>query len=205
MVYRRFLAFAVILLFTALLQAIDIDRFYQQARAAFDSVKSLQANVAQTNEYTQSKSVLLSSGKLFYKPGNLLIDYSKPGIQKLIIKGNKVMIYDKGSKTVIRTSNKEGITNPLQIVDKYWSSSRKELISEDTLSIKIRLFPNNIENLKKLEVNFNRRNFMITELSRWDNSGNKVKYRFLNIRTGVLIPSSKWTFTPPKGVKVIEQ
>jgi outer membrane lipoprotein-sorting protein len=203
--YRRILIFIAILSFYFQLASIDINIFYEQIRAKFDSVRTLQADVAQTNEYAQSKTKLVSSGKLFYKPGHFLLEYAKPNIQKLIIKGNSVIIYDKNSKTIIKTVNSEGISNPLQMVDKYWSISRKELVTDDSASVRVRLFPPKEDKLKRIEVNFDRTSLLINELFYWDNSGNKVKYRFLNIRTGILIPSSKWNFVPPKGIKVIEQ
>jgi outer membrane lipoprotein-sorting protein len=191
--------------FSMLLSATDLDEFYNRARVNFDSISTLQADLAQTNEFAQSKTKLQSEGKLYYKPGYLLLDYTKPDIQKLIMKGNSVLIYDKSSKTVIRTTNSEGISNPLQIVDKYWATSKRELLSEDSLSVRIRLTPIKDENLKKLEVNFNRKNLMIADLVYWDKSANKVRFHFLNIRTGVVIPSSKWNFVPPKGTKVIQR
>jgi chaperone LolA len=205
MVYKRIVITALSIAISALLSATDMNDFYHQARAKFDSVKTLKADIAQTNEFAKSKTKLQSSGKLYYKPGNLVLDYTKPNIQKLIIKGNAVQLYDANSKTVIRTTNREGISNPLELVDKYWLSSKRELISEDSLSIHMRLIPDKDEYLKKLEVGFERKSMMIKDLTYWDKSGNKVRFRFLNIHTGAVIPDAKWKFIPPKGVKIIQQ
>ncbi len=203
--YKRKIVCAIVMCCITLLFSIDLDDFYQQVHSRFDSISTLQADIAQTNEYAQSKTKLTSSGVLYYKPNNLILDYSKPHIQKLIIQGNKVQMYDKESKTLIKTTNNQGVSNPMQIVDKYWTKSRKELISEDSVSIRVRLFPSSDENIKKIEVSFNNRTKMISELSYWDKLGNKVRFRFQNIRIGIAIQSSKWTFTPPHGVNVIQQ
>jgi outer membrane lipoprotein carrier protein len=203
--YRRILVIVLVLSFNALLFSTDITEFYQQVHTKFESIKTLQADISQTNEFSQSKTKLLSSGKLFYKPGYLVLDYAKPSIQKLLIKGSVVQIYDKNSRTVVRTTDNQGISNPMQIVDHYWSSSHHELISDDSLSVRIRLIPSEEAQYQKIEVSFNRQTMLISELSLWDISKNKVKYRFLNMRTDIMIPASKWNFTPPKGVKVIQQ
>jgi outer membrane lipoprotein-sorting protein len=203
MAFRRIPSVILFVCFNVALFSTDAELFYQQVRSRFDQVVTLKADVAQTNEFIQSKTKLHSTGKLYYKPGNLILDYTQPNIQKLIIKGNSVQIYDKNSKTLIKTSNRQGISNPMQIVDKYWSTSRKEIVSEDSISIHFRLQPQTDENISKLEVVFNKSSTMVTQIAYWDQQGNKVKYRFLNIRTGVVIPSSKWSFVPPHGVKVI--
>jgi outer membrane lipoprotein-sorting protein len=203
--FKHFLLLALIFIFSTLLAVEDLDSFYQKARTKFDSIKTLQADISQTNEFAQSKTKLQSSGILYYKNGNLVLDYFKPGIQKLIIKGNSVQIYDKSNQTLIKTTNQMDISNPLQIVDKYWSASTKTLISEDTTFIRIRMLPLDDKYIQKLEVSFNQSTLMITELSYWDKSGNKVRYKFLNIRTDIPISDSKWNFIPPKGVKVIQR
>ena len=188
-----------------LLFASDLDSLYLQVKNRFAAIKTLQADVSQTNDYIQSKAKLQSVGKLYYKPGNLVLDYSKPSIQKLIIKGNNVLVYDKDSKSVIKTTNSIGISNPLQIVDKYWENSSRQLISEDSISMRIRILPQKDEQMKKIEVKFDTRAKLLKELAYWDNAGNMVKYKFQNIRINTTIPSTKWNFTVPKGVKVIQR
>lgn len=205
MVYRKLSIFLFLLCLSIQVSATDLDLFYKQVCEKSDSISTLKADITQVNEFSISKTKIQSVGKLYYKPGNLVLEYSKPSVQKLVIKGSSMLVYDKDSKTVLKTKNNLGISNPLQLVDHYWEKSQKRLISEDSVMIRIRLMPAEGEHVKKIEAAFTISGKMLKELAYWDESGNLVKYRFQNIRTNTTIPSSKWNFVIPSGTKVIQR
>jgi outer membrane lipoprotein-sorting protein len=203
MAYRKPLLMAA-LLCISFLQAINLDTFYSNMHQRYDAIKSMQADVTQVNEFVLSKSTLTSYGKLYYQPGKLLITYNKPHIQKLLVSNGLTQVYDQDSKTLIKSKTAANMqsANPLMLVDQFWQDSKKEIISEDSTQITLRLIPNTNKNVKQIKTTFSLSTYLPRELSYSDASGNTVRYKFRNLRTGQNIPPATWNLQVPTGTRI---
>lgn len=201
---------AVLLALLALVPAfgaVDGAQLYAKLKSAYKGLSSFQADLKQSNHYPQLKKTISYSGKIYFTPGRMLMSFSQPGVQRLLIENGRVDLYDAQSATVFRAKMlpEFGRMNPLEILQLYWEKSQVTVTQAAGATAKVRLVPKNDQLISSLNATLNPKTGIVSALSYADKNGNTVSYAFSNIKTNAGIPTSVWTYKYPKGVQVVEQ
>jgi len=142
----------LLLLVTALLQADKVDETYKKMTKAYAELTSWQAVINQTNHFAQTKTKLSSSGRFYYKKNQIVIRYSKPNEQVLLIKGGKMTMFDKSSNAVVKSELVSAVQtlNPVEIIKLYWDKSNRSIKKSTDANTSIVLNLNNDSQIKDI-------------------------------------------------------
>jgi outer membrane lipoprotein-sorting protein len=204
---KGLLTISVLILAAMVSGATGSQALYGKLQAAYKGLKSFQATVQQSNHYQQLSKTITYSGNIYFTPGRMLMSFSKPSLQRLMIKDGQVELYDAASKTLFRTPMQAefGKMNPVEILQIYWSKSSVSVVSETKTTASVKLVPSKDAMVSSLSATMNKNSGMVSKLSYTDKSGNSVTYTFSNIKLNGAIPGSVWSFQYPKGIQVVEQ
>ena len=174
-----------------------------------NGINTLTAGFKQTIFSSNNEAIDYSEGLiLLKKPEQILWEFQRPNIKKIIVDGESVSIYDAN-------------LNQLLIVpytDQYQSSLASILINNDNLEVfyeiqtkinddgfyLITLFQKKDDSLfTKIEISISE--MLIHTIKLWDSSGQSISIFFENIEMNISLPDSSFKFMPPKGVDIFDQ
>ncbi|HOZ00533.1 MAG TPA: outer membrane lipoprotein carrier protein LolA [Candidatus Syntrophosphaera sp.] len=205
---KKILLATSVWLFAAVgMYAIGSTELYAKLQSTYKNLSSFQASLQQSNYYPQLKKTITYSGNIYFTPGRMLMSFSKPNIQRLLIQGGQVEMYDAASNTLFRGKvlPEFGRMNPVEILQLYWTKSKLSVLAEDKTSASVKLVPNQDKLVSSLTATLNKNTGVVSKLSYTDKSGNTVTYNFSGIRLNAGIAAGIWNYTYPKGVQTIEQ
>ena len=172
-------------------------------------INTLKAEFKQTIYSSSKEAIDYSEGLIWLKkPEQILWEFQRPNIKKIIVDGESVSIYDAN-------------LNQLLIVpytDQYQSSLASILINNDNLEVfyeiqtkinddgfyLITLFQKKDDSLfTKIEISISE--MLIHTIKLWDSSGQSISIFFENIEMNISLPDSSFKFMPPKGVDIFDQ
>jgi len=172
-------------------------------------INTLKAEFKQTIYSSSKEAIDYSEGLIWLKkPEQILWEFQRPNIKKIIVDGESVSIYDAN-------------LNQLLIVpytDQYQSSLASILINNDNLEVfyeiqtkinddgfyLITLFQKKDDSLfTKIEISISE--MLIHTIKLWDSSGQSIAIVLENIEMNISLPDSSFKFMPPKGVDIIDQ
>ncbi len=172
-------------------------------------INTLKAEFKQTIYSSSKEAIDYSEGLIWLKkPEQILWEFQRPNIKKIIVDGESVSIYDAN-------------LNQLLIVpytDQYQSSLASILINNDNLEVfyeiqtkinddgfyLITLFQKKDDSLfTKIEISISE--MLIHTIKLWDSSGQSIAIVLENIEMNISLPDSSFKFTPPKGVDIFDQ
>ena len=172
-------------------------------------INTLKAEFKQTIYSSSKEAIDYSEGLIWLKkPEQILWEFQRPNIKKIIVDGESVSIYDAN-------------LNQLLIVpytDQYQSSLASILINNDNLEVfyeiqtkinddgfyLITLFQKEDDSLfTKIEISISE--MLIHTIKLWDSSGQSISIFFENIEMNISLPDSSFKFMPPKGVDIFDQ
>ena len=137
----------------------------------YDSIKTYEADFEQHNYWKELDIAKTSYGKIYYDSSFLLLEYSEPEGQKLLIDSLSVTIYDAGSNQVLISNKNDYELKPISIISEYWQNSQKELLENNENGTQMKLItPENEQIFVRLKDN------LIIEIQILDNTENMVKY-----------------------------
>ncbi|MEN6445871.1 MAG: outer membrane lipoprotein carrier protein LolA [Candidatus Cloacimonas sp.] len=187
--------------------SINSEALYQKIAKTFGSFSSFQANLKQVNYFSQLDKSVTYQGSIFFTRGRMVIRFTKPTFQRLMVSGGIVELYDAESKTVFRSKMlpEFGKMNPVEILQLYWKKSLVKVQQGKGDLVSVSLKPYNDPIITSISANVDSKTGIVNSLS-WTNKNNdRVTYNFANISTNAKIPASVWQFTYPKDVQVVEQ
>ncbi len=174
-----------------------------------NGINTLKAGFKQTIFSSSNEAIDYSEGLIWLKkPEQILWEFQRPNIKKIIVDGESVSIYDAN-------------LNQLLIVpytDQYQSSLASILINNDNLEVfyeiqtkinddgfyLITLFQKKDDSLfTKIEISISE--MLIHTIKLWDSSGQSISIFFENIEMNISLPDSSFKFMPPKGVDIFDQ
>ena len=205
---NRLLYITVLLLLAVSMYAqSSTNAIKQKLESSFAALSSLQADVQQTNYFAQIKQTIRYDGKIYYEPSRMLIRFDKPHLQRLMIQGSEVQLYDAQSRSMLTSELLPEFSrmNPLQILQHYWDKSKVSIVEEKGKVVSLRLDTAKDSFVRQINAKVNLDSGMLMELSYKDHSENTVSYRFSNLRTGHKIDSKVWSFNPPKDTQHIRR
>lgn len=171
------------------------------------NAKSMTANFSQVTKGSQSMNGKFSGTMAVKRPSMFRWETTKPSKQLIIADSSKLWVYDTDLEqaTVQSVSNQVGNTPALLL-----SGDPKQIAN--SFKITQPHFPKNYyvlhpksknANFKNMTISFNGGKPVMMVLN--DNLGQTTTIKFSDIKLNPSISSSKFTFTPPKGVDVIRQ
>ncbi|MDX9828468.1 MAG: outer membrane lipoprotein carrier protein LolA [Spirochaetia bacterium] len=197
----------LILSLFGVLYAITTSELHDKVKLRYQNLSSFQANVQQTNYYTQLKRSIVYSGKLYFTPGRMLMSFSKPSVQRLQIQSGKAELYDASSNTLLRSNMQPefGKMNPVEILQHYWTRSKVSIVKQEKHLCTVKLIPQKDPMIKDMQAVIDSKTGIVNSLKYADPAGNTVTYLFSNIKRDAAIPPSVWKYDYPKDVQVISQ
>lgn len=185
---------------------------------AAGSMEKLQAFIAQTQSaravFTQQvvdktgKTVQSANGKLtFSRPGKFRWEYQKPYEQLIVGDGAKLWVYDK-ELAQVTVKKLEGALGSSPAALLAGSNNIEEFYNVNAKGVSrgldwLEAYPKDADSMfKKVRMGFKGNTLDTMELH--DQLGQITLIRFSQIERNPKLPADAFTFTPPKGVDVIE-
>lgn len=207
---KKIIFFLCAILFCALAHA-------QSASAALThlllNTHTMQADFTQIIKYDKASVMHQSQGRMaLERPGKFRWEIVKPNNQLIIANGSRLWIYDPDLEQVtIRSFSKAAGQTPALLL------SDSNLTLEKDFSIKqvagasqiagtevFRLTPKDKENLfVSITLTFIQK--QIREMQLADHLGHVTVVAFKNVKLGLTLPATLFTFTPPPQVDVIDE
>lgn len=180
---------------------------YTKLRSVYQGVRSYQANVRQTNYYSQLKKSIVYDGTLYFSGGKMLMMFTKPQVQRLQIEDGKITLFDGMSNTIIKSvvQPQFGRMNPVEVLQVYWTKSAVSVTKEDKASVSVSLKPTKDPMVKSMSAVIGKNTGLVQTLSYTDHSGNSVTYSFSGIKVNGGIPAGVWSYKYPKNAQVIDR
>lgn len=189
------------LLFPVLLIANEnaLETIYEQVLLTYSTIRTYETSFVQDNYWKEIDIYKSSEGKLYYDKENLLMNYSVPVGQKLLIKNNSMMMYDPVSGQAIISDKIEIELRPDMLISHYWDVSKKELIDQFNGTVKIKMFTPQEE---KIIITIS--NNIVTEFNIVDKNKNFVIYKFSDIQINKVLPDKIFELTLPDNTSIID-
>ncbi|MDA3812683.1 MAG: outer-membrane lipoprotein carrier protein LolA [Candidatus Cloacimonetes bacterium] len=189
------------LLLPTLLIANDLtlEKVYDEVLIKYATIYTYETNFTQENYWKEIDVYKSSEGKLYYNREKLLMAYSQPVGQKLLINENSIAMYDPVSEQAIISDKIELELRPDKLISHYWDMSEKELVDQIDDTIKIKLLTPDKERIL-ITISNN----MITEFNLVDNNENFVLYKFSNIKINKRLPENIFELNLPEDTSIID-
>ena len=189
------------ILFPILLIASEksLDTIYEDVLITYSTINTYETYFVQENYWKEIDVYKTSEGKLYYDKENLLMDYSEPIGQKLLINKSNMTMYDPVSGQAIISDKIEIELRPDKLISHYWDMSEKELIDQFNSTIKIKLLTPEEE---KIIITIS--NNVVTEFNIIDKNGNFVIYKFSDIQINKILPDKIFKLILPEGTNIID-
>ena len=178
---------------------IALEKVYEEVLLTYSIIYSYEASFLQINYWDEIDVYKSSEGKLYYNKENLLMDYSQPMGQKLLVEENSMTMYDSVAEQAIISNIVEIEIRPDKLISHYWDISKKELLDQSDDTIKIKLQTPEEE---KIVITIS--NKFITEFNIVDINKNYVIYKFSDIRINKELPENIFDLTLPEDTSIID-
>ncbi len=177
----------------------SLDTIYEDVLITYSTINTYETFFVQDNYWEEIDVYKSSEGKLYYDKENLLMDYSEPIGQKLLINENNMTMYDPVSGQAIISDKIEIELRPDKLISHYWDMSEKELIDQFNSTIRIKLLTPEEE---KIIITIS--NNVVTEFNIIDKNGNFVIYKFSDIQINKALPDKIFELILPEGTNIID-
>ncbi len=201
----KFYITALACLGLSLLAAITPAEVHRKLQAAYNNLSSYQASVSQSNRYRNLSRSIDYSGRIYYRPGKMLMHFTRPDIQRLQIENGNITLYDAQSNTIMRSRMRPEFArmNPIELLQEYWGKSSVRVTTENRSFATVELTVSGDPVLRSITARISRISGLVDRLSYTDASGNGVSYTFSDIRTNASIPASVWNYSYPSDAQEI--
>jgi outer membrane lipoprotein-sorting protein len=189
------------LLLPTLLIATDntLENTYENILITYSTVYTYEAKFIQENYWAEINIDKISEGKLYYNKENLLMDYSQPDGQKLLINEEYMTMYDPIADQAMISDEFDIELRPDKLISHYWDISEKEIIDKFDDTIKIKLKTPQEENII-ITIS----NKLVTEFNIVDENGNFIIYKFYNIKINEGLPENIFELTLPESTNIFD-
>ena len=189
------------LLLPTLLIATDntLENTYENILITYSTVYTYEAKFIQENYWAEINIDKISEGKLYYNKENLLMDYSQPDGQKLLINEEYMTMYDPIADQAMISDEFDIELRPDKLISHYWDISEKAIIDKFDDTIKIKLKTPQEENII-ITIS----NKLVTEFNIVDENGNFIIYKFYNIKINEGLPENIFELTLPESTNIFD-
>lgn len=177
---------------------------------------SVKASIEKNVKMTVLEKTEKSEGDLYFSKGKFRLEMKDPATTTIVQDGTTLWIASKlvdfggnwqVSKTKSRSLKKSQALMGLLFDEKgVWKDFEVANENTDKDGTTWTLKPKKSANteISKLLIRINPADKNIIEISYWDNLENETSYTFKSQKFGATIPSSKFSYKPPKGAEVTE-
>ena len=176
-----------------------LETIYEKVLIKYSKINTYETSFVQENYWEEIDVYKTSEGKLYYDEENLLMDYSQPNGQKLLINENSMTMYDPISQQAIISDEVEIELRPDKLISHYWDVSEKELIEQFNDTIKIKLLTPEEE---KIVITIT--NSIVTEFNIMDKNKNFVIYKFSDIQINKALPDKIFELNLPEETSILD-
>ncbi len=175
------------------------DEIYDNLMENYIKIETYKADLTQENYWKNIDVKKMSYGKIYYNKSFLLIDYSDPAGQKMLIDSTSVMFYDSTSCLALISDKVDIELRPMNFISLYWNNSQKEIIKQEQSCIVIKFITSENE---RIFVTIE--DFYINELKILDEYNNSVKYLFINEEFNIDLSKSTFEIDLPDDVNIVD-
>jgi outer membrane lipoprotein carrier protein len=200
---------------TATARTPAVDAVLDRAARAYRGVKSARAPFEQTLTNPLTGTSTVQTGTLFQQGQRWSARFDKPAGDRYVLAGRTLWIYTPSSapKQALRLSLDPDAVASFDIVQQLAGDPGERFTITDagaaTVSGRatraLHLVPKTPGRLTKATVWVDDRDGVVRQFEITENTGLVRRIRFDSVRFNVAVPASEFTFTPPAGVRVIDQ
>jgi outer membrane lipoprotein carrier protein len=185
----------------------------QKMQKTYDGIRNFKAGFLQETYIRSAKRTFIEEGAVFFrKPQNILWDYRKPQIKKMILNNQNAWLYLPKEK-IAYTQNAAKILQS-QVLIKFFSGSgnfKEDFIVkysqfhpvDDEGNYQLVLTPRQKNmDFNEIKVTLDKNQFTILKFTFDDALGNTTTLKFFNVTVNTDIPRTMFRFNPPPGVEV---
>ena len=177
-----------------------LQKIYADLVGNYKTITTFQADFEQINFWKELDVEKKSLGKIFYNKNFLLLKYSEPKGQLMLIDTLAVTIYDSTSNQALISDKIDTELRPDKFIALYWNDAEKKILENTPDFSKVELIS---ETGEKIEVEIEKN--LISGFTFYDDAGNYVKYKFRNIVLNKSIPAEIFQMNLPKDVNIIDR
>jgi outer membrane lipoprotein-sorting protein len=202
----KYLLIVFLLITVSFLSCLSVEDAYLAVKSSYKAIENFQADLVQKNSFKAEDTEIESKAKFYYQPDKILIKYTEPQEQMILMSGIDVKFYDKDSNTCVQMRDNDNSIqlNPIYVIDKFWKYSDKKLKENKTAYI-LHLRPLQEEEFRSIVVEINKKSYFITRITYEDPQENSVEISFTNIDTNTEIPNEIWKLNLPSDVNYIKR
>jgi len=197
--YLKISIIVLMIIIFSFLPALNLEDIYSEILVTYSKVETYEANFLQENYWKELDTFKQSSGKIYYDKDHLLLDYSIPDKQFLLIDYNSVTIFEPSSNQVIISNNTEVDIRPVKFISSYWDISEKTLVDSDINNFKIKLITP-----KKEQIFITIENLLISDFIIIDADMNSVHYSFELEKINHDLPNNVFELILPENANIID-
>lgn len=176
-----------------------LENIYGEMLITYSTIRSYEAMYLQENYWVEMDVDKVSKGKLYYDEENLLMDYSEPDGQKLLINNEELTMYDPVNNQAVITNEFDIELRPAELISQYWDISEKKIIDEYDRTVKIEL---RIPEAETIVITLTDK--LLKKLTLIDPNGNFVIYKFSDIKVNEALPENIFKLILPEDVNLID-
>lgn len=176
-----------------------LENIFEDILLTYSVIYTYEAFFVQENYWAEINVDKISEGKLYYDKENLLMDYSQPDGQKLLINKEFMTMYDPIADQAMISDEFDLELRPDKLISHYWDISTKDIIDQFDETIKIKLITPQDENIIITVVNK-----LVTEFNIVDENGNFVIYKFYDIKINEVLPENIFELTLPDSTNILD-
>jgi outer membrane lipoprotein carrier protein len=193
-----------------------LDEAVQRVEVTYRALRDLKATFQQSAFNKTLNQATEARGTLYWKrPGKLRWEYTAPTPQQIVSDGAKLWVYTPELKQVNVADAPSALTGPAGSFIQGLGQVREHFtprflnpaqpLDADGLAV-LDLAPKKSEPLlARLVVSVDPASGLVRKAVVYDQLGNTVSVRFLDVATNPSLADSLFVFTPPPGVAVINQ
>ena len=176
-----------------------LETIYVQVLITYSTIATYETSFVQDNYWKEIDIYKSSVGELYYDKENLLMNYSDPVGQKLLINNNSMTMYDPVSGQAIISDEIDIELRPAELISLYWDISEKDIIDQYNNTVIIKLLTPQEE---KIIITIS--NNIVTEFNIVDKNRNFVIYKFSNIRINKALPDKIFELILPDDTSILD-
>jgi len=197
----------------ALASPLPLDDLMAKMQESYDNTADMKAGFSQETIIKSMNKKQREEGIVYYKkPRQMLWDYTKPKVKKLIINASKAWFYipqdnavyiqdaDKIFKSQLAVRFLSGIGNLRNDFDiAYAQDNATDSQGHYRLTLKAKTADLGVSNLK---MTVDKDTYQVIECSFFDAYGNDTRIQFRNIKVNTSLPDRLFNFKPPPKAEI---
>jgi outer membrane lipoprotein carrier protein len=198
----------------ALCAPFELNRFVDKLESEYGAMKDLSARFAQETSLRSVRQVERAAGEVYFKKGGkMLWNYSTPEVQKFILDGTNLWVYQPAENQVMKNTFSalpqhivlDLFSGKVDIQKRFKVALAPQSTPEPAAEVVLELVPLEYDpTVTKLMLWIDPVKYYITKSVLDNEVGNSTVIMFSDIKVNKGIDDALFTFVPPAGVEIFE-